>query len=175
MMPDNEELILVDEHDRQIGTMEKMQAHREAALHRAISVFVFHSNGNFLLQQRALTKYHSGGLWTNTCCSHPRPGESNKSAAIRRLQEEMGFTCDLEEVFSFVYFVALDHGLCENEYDHVFFGFSDQAPSPNPDAVESWAYKSMDDLLAEVSAGPEAFTKWFLICLPQVIGHLKKT
>ena len=135
-----------NENDEEIGSMEKMQAHVEAKLHRAFSVFVFNSKKELMLQQRAVHKYHSGGLWTNTCCSHPRPGESTKDAALRRMEEEMGFTCNVEEKFSFLYCRKLDKGLTENELDHVFIAHSDTQPVINREEVESWKYIGLSEL-----------------------------
>ena len=119
-------MILVNERDEPLGSMEKMEAHRKGALHRAFSVFIFNSRGEMLLQQRALKKYHSGGLWTNACCSHPRPGETNEAAALRRLREEMGFDTSLQQIFSFTYRASFNNGLTEHEYDHVFAGIYDE-------------------------------------------------
>ncbi|MEK7619489.1 MAG: isopentenyl-diphosphate Delta-isomerase, partial [Patescibacteria group bacterium] len=127
-----ENCILVDETDHEIGTEEKMATHERGLLHRAFSVFVFNASGELLLQQRAFEKYHSAGLWTNTCCSHPRPGEETLAAAYRRLQEEMGFDCPLNEMFTFRYLAPFPNGLTENEVDHVFFGMYDGPVNPNP-------------------------------------------
>src|SRR5690606_3613335 len=131
-------VILVDENDNETGTMQKMEAHQKALLHRAISVFICNSNGEWLLQKRALQKYHSNGLWTNTSCSHPFPGESNLDAANRRLFEEMGIKAGLTEIFTFIYKEQLDNELTEHELDHVFFGISDVEPEINPDEVDDW-------------------------------------
>ena len=159
-------VILVDENDNETGTMEKMRAHREAKLHRAFSVFVFNSKNELMLQQRALHKYHSGGLWTNTCCSHPRPGETSEEAAHRRMIEEMGFDCEMQEIFSFLYCRELDHGLTENELDHVFTAESDTLPEINTEEVESWKYISPDKLKESLIKEPELYTEWFkIICL----------
>src|SRR5690349_17076045 len=128
-----EYLILVDEQDHEIGTEEKLKTHRDAKLHRAFSIFIFNKKGQLLLQRRALSKYHSGGLWTNTCCGHPRPGENIDKAAHRRLQEEMGFDCNMKDVFRFTYKAPLDHGLTEHEVDHVFIGTCDAQPKLNHD------------------------------------------
>jgi isopentenyl-diphosphate delta-isomerase len=132
------EVILVNESDEAIGAMEKMEAHRLGVLHRAFSVFIFNSNGHMLLQQRADTKYHSAGLWTNACCSHPAPGEEVKSAAERRLQEELGFKADIKRAFDFVYKASFNNGLTEHEYDHVFVGYYDGEIRPDQDEVKGW-------------------------------------
>lgn len=156
---------MVDEQDREVGVMEKMQAHVEGRLHRAISVFVFNSKNELLIHQRALNKYHSSGLWSNTCCSHPMPGETSEAAAARRLQEEMGMSCELHESFSFIYKAHLDHELTEFEFDHVFTGHTDDEPVLNPDEVAAWKYISIKDLQADILMHPENYTEWFKICL----------
>jgi len=166
-------VILVDEQDREIGLMEKMQAHREARLHRAFSIFLFNSKGEMLLQQRAHHKYHSGGLWTNTCCSHPRAGESLKQAADRRLVEEMGMEADMEPIFSFIYRAKLDQGLTEYELDHVLFGNSDAAPELNAEEVADWKYMAPQDVKADVAANPERYTEWFKIVFARVIAWME--
>ncbi|MBT6915991.1 MAG: isopentenyl-diphosphate Delta-isomerase [Flavobacteriales bacterium] len=159
-----EDVILVDEQDIQIGTMEKMEAHEKGLLHRAVSVFIFNSLGEVLLQRRADTKYHSAGLWTNTACTHPFPSESALKAATRRLQEEMGMTGQLHPAFEFTYHAKLEHGLAEHEYDHVFIGISDQKPKINPKEVGSFDYKNMIEIQHEISLHPEQFTEWFKLC-----------
>lgn len=160
-----EHVILVDEQDRETGQMEKLEAHQKALLHRAISVFIFNTKGEMLLQQRALHKYHSAGLWSNTCCSHPRPGEGNDAAAARRLMEEMGMHCTLFHRFAFIYKVELEKGLCEHEYDHVFVGYSDTDPGINPDEVMAYRWIGLPDLREELKLHPEQFTFWFrLLC-----------
>lgn len=166
-MIDND-VILVDEFDRQIGTMEKMEAHVKAVLHRAISVFIFNSKGEWLLQRRALEKYHSPGLWTNTSCTHPAPGETSPEAAHRRLHEEMGMRAELREVFSFKYIQELENNLTEHEYDHVFVGISDVLPVPNAGEVVDYKYISFEDLHREVSENPEKFTAWFKLIYERV-------
>lgn len=168
----NEQVVLVDEHDRAIGTMGKLEAHRSAVLHRAFSVFVFDGHGRLLLQRRAETKYHSGGLWSNTCCGHPRPGEHVADAASRRLGEEMGFTCALSPQFDFTYRADVGNGLTEHEFDHVFFGFSDNVPSPDPSEAGEWRYVEPAVLLNEIRSAPEQFTVWLRACFPQVMLHL---
>jgi isopentenyl-diphosphate delta-isomerase len=162
-------VILVDESDRETGTMEKLRAHQEGALHRAFSVCIFNDSGELLLHRRAAGKYHSPGLWTNTCCSHPRPGETTREAALRRLQEEMGFTCALEPAFEFIYRAELDQGLTEHEYDHVFTGIWNGTPAPSADEVADWEYRSTSGILAEMQMHPERFTAWFRILLPRLV------
>lgn len=164
-------VILVDHDDRETGVMEKIQAHREALLHRAFSVFVFNSKGELMLQQRALGKYHSPGLWTNTCCSHPRPGEETEAAAHRRLHEEMGFDCTLTKIFHFTYKAPFDNNLTEHEVDHVFVGFSDTLPVINPEEVESYRFATLDDISVEMAENPELFTVWFQIAFERVAEY----
>lgn len=167
-----EVVILVDENDNEIGVMEKMQAHIEAKLHRAFSVFIFNSKGELMLQQRAFTKYHSPDLWTNTCCSHPRPGERTSDAAHRRMMEEMGFDCNFDEVFSFVYEAPFTNELTEHEYDHVFIGFSDVLPVLNKDEAATYRMAPLEDLSAEIASHPENFTVWFKIAFDRVKDYL---
>lgn len=166
-----EKVILVDEQDRQTGVMEKLAAHVEGKLHRAISVFIFNNDNELLLQQRASGKYHSPLLWTNTCCSHPRPGEEAESAAMRRLQEEMGMTAPILPVFHFLYRANVGGGLTEFEYDHVFVGTTSQQPAPSAEEVQSWKYITKDELLHSVSMQPELYTEWFKIFVREC-GHL---
>lgn len=161
--------MLVNSDGQGIGTMDKMAAHRKGALHRAFSVFIFNSTGQLLLQQRALDKYHSAGLWTNTCCSHPRLGEFTPDAAHRRLQEEMGLDCELTELFQFSYRHEFENGMIENEYDHVFMGISDELPLPDPAEVAGFRYIDTDLLLFELLEQPDQYTAWFKICLEQVL------
>jgi isopentenyl-diphosphate Delta-isomerase len=161
-------VILVDEQDNETGRMEKMEAHEKALLHRAFSIFVFNDAGQMMLQRRALSKYHSPGLWTNTCCSHPRPGESLGAATQRRLAEEMGFRCPLEKAFSFIYKAAFDHGLTEHELDHVFTGTYNGDPAINPAEVAEWKWVSVSALLEDVKNRPEAYTVWFRIALREM-------
>ena len=163
-----EEVILVDEQDRETGTIEKMEAHRKALLHRAFSVFIFNRKGEMLLQRRALSKYHSPGLWTNTCCSHPRPGEFVAEAAGRRLQEEMGFAAPLEKIFDFVYRTEFDNGLTEYEFDHVYTGLCEVSPVPDPKEVADFCFRSMEDIADDLSARPEKYSSWFAIAFPKV-------
>lgn len=167
-----EYVVLVDENDVQQGLMEKMEAHEKALLHRAFSVFVFNDEGKMLLQQRALSKYHSGGLWTNTCCSHPRDGETPEQAGERRLQEEMGFSCSLKKAFAFTYIAPFDNGLTEHEYDHVLIGEYNDNPEVNPDEVESYKWVTWNELLSDVEQHPEEYTEWFKIALDQVLDHM---
>jgi isopentenyl-diphosphate delta-isomerase len=163
-----EQVILVDELDNEIGTKEKMQAHREALLHRAFSVFIFNKKGELLLQRRALNKYHSPGLWTNTCCSHPRPNEQLINAAKRRLIEEMGFVCDLNYQFNFIYKASLDQGMTEHELDHVFFGTYEDEIKLNPEEVAEYKFISMEELQNSINKQPQLFTEWFKIVFEKV-------
>lgn len=165
----NDSIMIVNKIGQGIGTMEKMAAHRAGTLHRAFSVFVFNSKGQLLLQQRAFDKYHSGGLWTNTCCSHPRLGEFILDAAHRRLQEEMGFDCELKELFQFTYRHEFENGLIEHEYDHVFVGMSDEIPQPDAAEVSGFRYIETDLLIRELLKRPDDYTAWFKICLKQVV------
>lgn len=158
-------VILVDEQDREQGIMEKMEAHRKGVLHRALSILIFNSKGEMLLQKRAESKYHSGGLWTNTCCSHPRPGELAIDAAIRRLQEEMGISIQLKPVGSFIYKAQLDKGLTEHELDFVFTGTFDGEPQVNPHEVSDWKFISMNALKHDVLKNQNHYTAWFKIIL----------
>lgn len=170
----NSDVILVNEMDEPIGTMEKMEAHRKALLHRAFSVFVFNHRGEMLLQQRALSKYHSGGLWTNACCSHPKPGEDTLAAAERRLQEEMGFGVPLEKIFHFTYKTEFENGLTENEFDHVFAGYYDEAIRPDKDEVQDYCFKTVDEIKESLISHPLKYTSWFHIAFPLVEQWLKK-
>jgi isopentenyl-diphosphate Delta-isomerase len=163
-----EQVILVDENDVEIGTMEKIEAHRKALLHRAFSVFVFNEKGEMLIQQRALTKYHSGGLWTNACCSHPRPGEEILAAAQRRLKEEMGFVTGLNKVFDFTYKAPFDNGLTENEFDHVFVGTYNGEIKPSVYEVEDYCYRTLKDIDESLQSHPKKYTAWFHIAFPKV-------
>jgi isopentenyl-diphosphate delta-isomerase len=160
-----EEVILVNEKDEPIGTMEKLAAHQKGALHRAFSVFLFNTKGELLLQQRALDKYHSAGLWTNTCCSHPRPGEETSAAAHRRLKEEMGMEADLRFMTSFQYRSEFENGLTEHEFDHVFIGTTDAQPLPNAVEVYSFRWLRPEDIQKEMAATPAEFTTWFRIAM----------
>ncbi len=165
-----EYVVLVDEQDNPIGKMEKQQAHIEGLLHRAFSIFIFNSENKLLLQKRASSKYHCGGLWTNSCCSHPRENENIQDAANRRLVEEMGMQCSLKPIFTFMYKAEFDNGLIEHEFDHVFFGESNQTPNINTEEVEAYRYISMDALQQEIKEFPEKFTPWFIIALDRVLA-----
>ena len=165
---------LVDKLDNEIGVMEKMEAHEKGLLHRAFSVFILNSKGELMLQQRALSKYHSGGLWTNTCCSHPRLGETTKQAAHRRMMEEMGFDCELKELFDFIYKAELDSGLIEHELDHVFVGYYDGNPEINKEEVESWKWMSIEELASHINQQPELYTEWFKIIFDQFVNTTKE-
>ena len=158
-----EQVILVDELDNQIGLMPKMEAHEKAQLHRAFSVFVFNDKNELMLQQRAASKYHSPLLWTNTCCSHQRNGETSLEAGVRRLQEEMGFVCDLEEVFSFIYKAPLENGLTEHELDHVMVGSYNSAPFINKEEVEDFKWMTLDAVKKDMTENPDTYTAWFKI------------
>lgn len=164
----NEYVILVDEQDNDIGVMEKMQAHQEGLLHRAFSVFIFNDKEELLLQQRAISKYHSGGLWTNTCCSHPRPNETIKDAANRRLFEEMGMSCDLKIKTNFIYKTPFENGLTEHELDYVLIGTTNQNPHINKEEVESFKWMSIIDLKKDIANNPNQYTSWFKIALERV-------
>ena len=161
-----EEVVLVNEKDEVMGIMEKMAAHEQALLHRAFSVFVFNTNGDLLMQQRAFSKYHSGGLWTNTCCSHPRPGEQVADAANRRLIEEMGFTTSLTKAFDFTYKAAFDNGLTEHEFDHVFTGIYEGPVHFNPNEVADYSFMTEKELEEQIQETPDRFTAWFHIAYP---------
>jgi len=163
-----EKVILVDENDNELGVMEKMQAHQKALLHRAFSIFIFNTKGELLLQRRALTKYHSPGLWTNTCCSHPRPTEQTIDAAMRRLQEEMGFTCELKLKFNFTYKALLDQGLTEHELDHVYFGNYEGEIKINKEEVAEWKYMSLNEITNDILKKPNDYTVWFKIIINKI-------
>ena len=167
-----DKLILVDENDVPIGTIEKMEAHQKALLHRAFSVFIFNTNGEMLLQQRAIDKYHSGGLWTNTCCSHPYERQETKPAAEKRLQEEMGFTTELTKVFDFIYKAPFDNGLTEHEYDHVFTGKYDGVVIPDKSEVENYCFMSIEGIKESMQLYPEKYTVWFKIAFPKMESYL---
>ena len=170
-----EQVVLVDSKDHTIGYMEKQEAHLKGLLHRAFSVFIFNNKKELLLQKRAISKYHSGGLWTNTCCSHPRKNEIVINAAKRRLKEEMGMVCDLEFKFSFIYKAKLDNNLFEHEFDHVFFGNYDNPPNINPEEVDSFCYKSLDKIKEDINIHPKKYTEWFKICFNEVLLNYQKT
>jgi isopentenyl-diphosphate delta-isomerase len=171
---DNEEVILVDENDNVIGSMEKMEAHLKGVMHRAFSVFIFNSSGEMLLQQRATGKYHSAGLWSNACCSHPYPGEDIEMAAQRRLNEEMGFKTSLEKLFDFVYKASFGNELTENEFDHVFVGRYEGKININPREVNDYSFKSVKAIKQELKEKPETYTAWFHIAFPKIENWWKK-
>lgn len=168
-----ERIILVDENDTSLGSIEKLEAHEQGLLHRAFSVFIFNSKGELLLQKRALGKYHSAGLWTNTCCSHPNYGEETEDAIHRRLKEEMGMKTDVDFKFKFTYKASLENNLTEHEIDHVYFGFSDDNPLINLEEVSDWKYISMEEIQKEIGSHPEIYTSWFKICFPEVLTHFQ--
>lgn len=170
-----ENVVLVDEQDREVGIMEKLEAHRKGVLHRAISVFVFNPAGDLILQQRALHKYHGGGLWTNTCCSHPYPGEAPADAARRRLRQEMGIDAEIKYSHCFIYQADVGNGLWEHELDHVFTCTFDGMPALNPEEAMAWRYISMDALRQEVNLRPTEFSAWLRIILDDpsfVLNHV---
>ena len=160
-MSEEDQIILVDENDVQTGVMGKLEAHEKGLLHRAFSIFITNDRGELLLQQRARTKYHCGGLWGNTCDGHPRDGEAVLDAAHRRLREEMGFDCQLQELFVFQYQVPFDNGLHENEMDHVIVGKYNDDPIPNPEEADDWKWVSVDEVKSDVLKHPDAYTYWF--------------
>lgn len=168
-----ERVVLVDDQDRRIGTADKLEAHRNPRLHRAFSVFVVNPSGELLLQRRARGKYHSGGLWSNTCCGHPRPGEDTGEAAHRRLREEMGIDCPLARAFSFTYRAKLEGGMEEHELDHVFVGRFRGDPRPDPAEAEAWRWAPLDEVRSDLDRHPEAYTAWFRIALPRVRDFLR--
>ncbi|MCF2874430.1 MULTISPECIES: isopentenyl-diphosphate Delta-isomerase [unclassified Tenacibaculum] len=169
-----EQVILVDEQDNPIGLMEKIEAHEKALLHRAFSVFVFNSKGELMLQQRAAEKYHSPLLWTNTCCSHQRDGETSLEAGKRRLQEEMGFVCELEEVFWFIYKAPFDNGLTEHELDHVMVGKFEGEPEINKEEVEAYKWMPLEDVKNDIEKQPEIYTEWFKIIFKESYEKISK-
>lgn len=171
-MTDETFVILVDESDNTIGVMEKLEAHQKALLHRAVSVFITNSLGDWILQRRSFDKYHSNGLWTNTCCSHPYPGETSLEAANRRLFEEMGIHCQLREIFSFTYKESLDNDLTEFELDHIFVGVTDELPEINKDEVLEWKAISFNDLNSNINSDPDQFTVWFRKLYRQIDKYL---
>jgi isopentenyl-diphosphate delta-isomerase len=173
-MPNHtKKIILVDKKDREIGTVSKLKAHKEGKLHRAFSIFIFNRKKELLLQKRSSKKYHSGGLWTNTCCSHPRSGELTESAVHRRLQEEMGFDCRLSEIFSFIYKVKLSDKLTEHEFDHVFIGTFNWKPVVNVKEVEDFKWVSFEFLKNDIRKNPMAYSYWFKKCYKRVFEKLQ--
>lgn len=161
-------VVLVTELDEMTGVAEKMEAHRKGLLHRAFSIFIFNSQGEMLIQQRAMSKYHSAGLWTNACCSHPGPGEDVELSARIRLKEEMGFDTPVQKVFEFIYRAGFENGLTEHELDHVFTGIYDGPVNFNPDEVMDYAYRPMDHILFSLSRSPKEYTAWFEIAFPKI-------
>ena len=170
-----ENVVLVDRNDNPMGLMPKLEAHEKGVLHRAFSVFILNQKSQLMLQRRALDKYHSPGLWTNTCCSHPRESESNIEAGVRRLKEEMGFTTPLKPMFSFIYKSKFDNGLTEHEFDHVLLGYYDKQPFINTIEVSEWKWMSLDKIILEIKNKPEDFTVWFKIIFERFYNHIYKT
>jgi len=170
-----EEVILVNERDEQFGTIGKMEAHTRALLHRAFSVFIFNSKGDMLLQQRAATKYHSAGLWSNACCSHPRPGEETLTAANRRLKEELGFETPLHKVFDFTYKTSFSNGLTEYEFDHVFTGKYEGTIKPDTLEVSNYTFKAMSEIQENLQLSPHKYTAWFHIAFPRILEWWERT
>ncbi len=167
-----QEVILVDENDREVGRAPKLAAHSNGGqLHRAFSIFVFNSKGETMLQRRAMTKYHTPGRWTNACCSHPMDKESPVDAAHRRLQEEMGFDCEMNEVFAFIYKADVEKGLTEHEYDHVIFGQFEGEPKLNAEEAMDWKWISLNDLKKDIASHPDNYTPWLKIVLDRVIAY----
>ena len=169
MILETEHIILVDEHDGAIGVGEKLITHLQGKLHRAVSIFIFNSKGQLLLQQRAPSKYHSGGLWTNTCCGHPRPNELTLDAAKRRLWEEMGICCELTKAFEFTYKAPLDNQITEYEFDHVFIGQFEGSPNPNPEEASAWKWMAPEALEQDILDHPQHYTVWFKMILHKVL------
>ncbi|MGB7785435.1 MAG: isopentenyl-diphosphate Delta-isomerase [Salinimicrobium sp.] len=169
-----EQVILVNEKDEQIGLMPKMEAHEKALLHRAFSVFVFNDKNELMIQQRALGKYHSPGLWTNTCCSHQREGETNIEAGKRRLQEEMGFSTELKDTISFIYKAPFDNGLTEHEFDHILVGSYNDEPNINPDEVHAYKWMTLEDLKEDMLKNPDIYTEWFKIIFDKYYKHIQQ-
>ncbi|PKG43932.1 isopentenyl-diphosphate Delta-isomerase [Psychroflexus sp. MES1-P1E] len=168
-------VILVDEKDNPLGTMEKIEAHEKAKLHRAFSVFIYNSKNELMLQQRALTKYHTPGLWTNTCCSHQKLEESNIEAGKRRLQEEMGFSTELKETISFIYKAPFENGLTEHEFDYILVGEYQNDPQPNSDEVHDWKWMSLDDIENDINKNPNLYTEWFKIIFEKHKSEMVKS
>lgn len=170
-----EQVILVDAQDNQIGLMEKIEAHEKALLHRAFSVFIFNDKKELMLQQRAADKYHSPLLWTNTCCSHQRDGETNLGAGKRRLQEEMGFVCELKDIFSFIYKAPFDNGLTEHELDHVMIGTFNGQPNINKEEAENYKWLPLELVKKDMEVSPEIYTAWFKIIFKESYEILQKS
>lgn len=168
------EVILVDHNDRPIGKMEKLEVHKRGLLHRAVTVYVFNSRHELMLQQRAYDKYHCGGLWSNTTCGHPFPQETTQHAAERRLYEEMGMRLSLHPIFELSYNLPMGNGLTEHEYGHVYFAFNDELPRPDPQEAAGWRYASLNEIQQEMQAHPERFTPWFLHTFSRIPAELKQ-
>jgi len=169
-----EEVILVDAEDQVVGRMEKMEAHEKGLLHRAFSILILNEKGEMLLQQRAMEKYHSPGLWTNACCSHPRPNESNLDAAYRRLEEEMGMRTSMKEIFQFTYRAELEDGLIEHEIDHVFYGLSNENPSINSEEVMDFKWVDLCELQKDITLHPVKYTAWFKLLMVDYLSSIEK-
>lgn len=167
-----EQVILVNEQDVPLGTMPKLEVHEKGLLHRAFSVFVFNDSNELMLQQRAAHKYHSPNLWTNTCCSHQRLGETNVAAGKRRLKEEMGFVTSLKDTVSFIYKAPFDNGLTEHEYDHVLVGYHNDAPKINPEEVSDWKWMSLENVKTDIQHNPDVYTEWFKIIFEKFYQHI---
>lgn len=170
----DEKIITVDSNDVALGSMGKLLVHQEGILHRAFSIFIMNDDGKIMLQKRAITKYHSGGLWTNTCCGHPREDEEIDTATHRRLKEEMGFDCNLREIFVFKYQVALDNNLQENEIDHVFIGDYQENPVLNKDEADDWKWMSVEEIETDIKSNSDAYTFWLKIALPKLKEFLHR-
>ena len=170
----SEQVILVDSRNREVGAMDKTEAHQRGILHRALSVFLFNSKGELLMHRRAMGKYHSSGLWSNTCCSHPRPGESVGDAANRRLKEEMGMSAGLKEFFYFIYKADLGNGLYEHEADHVFVGKTDEDPKPDTNEVMEWKWMQPDTISNDMDVNPNNYTIWFQLIFKDVLRRVKE-
>ena len=170
---DTEKVVLVDKKDVQVGLMPKLEAHRKGVLHRAFSIFIFNSSRMLLMQKRSSQKDHSPGLWTNTCCSHQRDGETTIDAAKRRLNEEMGLNVKLNETFSFIYKANLKNGLIEHEFDHVLVGFTDISPNININEVEDWKWVELPFLEQDLDKNPDIYTEWFKIIFNRVKGYIE--
>lgn len=167
-MSEKEMILLVDENDNEVGYGEKHEVHKKGIFHRAFSIFIFNSQKQLLMQKRESNKYHSPGLWTNTCCSHQRQNELLSEAIHRRLKEEMGFDCQLKEVFTFSYRVEFKPGLIENEFDHVFVGYYEGEITPEPSEVEDYKWMSLEEIKKDMEQNPDKYTYWFKICFPKV-------
>lgn len=171
MANDITEVILVDENDHPVGVMEKMEVHKKALLHRAFSVFIYNNKGEMLLQRRAHKKYHSAGLWSNSCCSHPQPGEETLPAAEKRLFEEMGIQTKLKKAFDFIYQIPFENGLWEHELDHVFTGFYEGEITPDSEEVSDYCFQSTEEIKHSMISHPQKYTEWFKIIFPQLMGY----